>query len=95
MGTKPPIKRELIRISLLCSTFIISHFYRFVNYYSEKPERYIENAHQNGTIKDSKGSDCMAEKIKSGKNQYKTLRAYLVYDYIFKKTHLSSPIIRL
>lgn len=28
----------------------------------------------------------MAEKIKSGKNQYKTLRAYLVYDYIFKKT---------
>ena len=28
----------------------------------------------------------MAEKKESGKKQYKTLRAYLVYDYIFKKT---------
>lgn len=46
----------------------------------------MKNAHQNGIIKASKGGDSMAEKKESGKKQYKTLRAYLVYDYIFKKT---------
>jgi len=75
MGIKPPIKRELIRISLLCSTSIISHFYRFVNYYSEKSGRYIEKAHQNGIIKESKGGDCMAERGSNDKSN-KTLRAY-------------------
>ena len=33
-----------------------------------------------------KGGDVMAENKEQGKKQHKTLRAYLVYDYIFKKT---------
>ena len=45
----------------------------------------MKNAFQNAIINTLKGGDCMAEKKESGKKQYNTLRAYLVYDYIFKK----------
>jgi hypothetical protein len=46
----------------------------------------LKNVFQYDTIISSKGGDDMAEKKDNTKKQYKTLRAYLVYDYIFKKT---------
>ena len=46
----------------------------------------MKNALQRDIISTSKGGGVMAEKKDNSKKQYKTLRAYLVYDYIFKKT---------
>lgn len=89
IGYKTPYKNRAFILKnylVLFGSYIISHFSPYVNPEPPKNSKFtLKNALQYGIIKASEGGDCMAERGSNDKSN-KTLRAYLVYDYILKKT---------